>query len=284
MKTSVLAILGLGLMGGSVAASLKSRGLAWRVKAYDRRRPGLDLALRKGMIDEIADCASDAVQGADVVLLATPVGTIRSLLKGLAPHFVEGQLVTDVGSTKGTIVAEAAALPPGVDFVGGHPMVGTERSGPEAAVAGLFEGRRCILTPTAQSRPEAVERITQFWNTLGAQVTVLSPEVHDAFVARLSHVPNLLAYTLVNAVAMGIPPYALELSGGALRDMTRVAKSSPTLWRDVCVENRPAISAALEEFSTQLRRLREAVDAADGDALEKLLRAGNETRSIAWKL
>lgn len=283
MAAPTLAIIGLGLIGGSVAASLRAVRAPWRLRAADRRRGSLEAALRRGLVDETAASPVEAVRGADLVLLATPVGAIRALLDTLAPHLAPGQLVTDVGSTKASIVDHAGrVLPAGVAFVGGHPVAGTERSGVEAAVEGLFEGRRCILTPVAATPREALEAVTGLWSSLGAQVSFLAPDVHDRLFARLSHVPNLAAYALVNAVVGGLEPAELELGGGALRDVTRVAQSPPSLWRDVCLENREAVLAALAEFQGELLRLRDAVAAGDGQGLESFLQRASDARASLW--
>jgi prephenate dehydrogenase len=170
-----------------------------------------------------------------------------------------------------------------VGFVGGHPVAGTERSGVEAAVDGLFEGRRCLLTPTEQTSPQALELVTGLWGAVGAEVSCLSPEVHDRLFARLSHLPNLVAYSLVSAVAGAVTPAELELGGGALRDFTRVAKSAPALWRDVCVENRDAILEALAEFGREVDRVRAWVAEGDAAALESFFQHAAEVRGSQWK-
>ncbi|GAB4262192.1 MAG: prephenate dehydrogenase/arogenate dehydrogenase family protein [Deferrisomatales bacterium] len=281
----VLCVVGLGLIGGSLAASVRTAGARWRVRAVDRRRSALDYALKRGLIDEAAPSLEDGVAGAHLVVLATPVGTIPGLLRRVAPLLGPEQVVTDVGSTKATIVAAARReLPAQVAFVGGHPVAGTERSGVESAEAGLFQGRSCVLTPVSDTPAAALDRVAGLWRELGAQVVLLEPEVHDRVFARLSHLPHAVAYCLVHTVATALPARQLALGGGALRDLTRVAQSPPGLWKDICLENREALAGALDEFVAALGRLREAVAAGDGEAVEEVFRQAAEVRSRSWML
>ena len=284
MAGRTLAIVGLGLIGGSLAASLRRSDDGWRLKAADRRTRAVDYALRRGLIDEGCASTVEAARGADLVVLAAPVGAIRRLLDELAPSLVPGQIVTDVGSAKATIVAHAeAVVPQGASFVGGHPVAGTERSGVESAVDGLFEGRQCVLTPTAQTPRPALEAVTALWRSVGSEVTYLAPEAHDRLFARLSHLPNLAAFGLVNAVTSALAPEDVSFGGGSWRDVTRVAQSPPVLWRDVCLENRDAVLTALDEFSAEMGRIREAVAGGQAVVLEALFRKAAEGRREPWK-
>ncbi|MBI5016978.1 MAG: prephenate dehydrogenase [Deltaproteobacteria bacterium] len=284
MEKKILAIVGLGHIGGSLAASLKAAKAPWHLRGADRRRRDVDYALRRGLIDEASSSPAEAAAGADLVLLATPVGAIRTLLDELSPRLAAGQVVTDVGSTKASIVAHAASvLSGGVAFVGGHPVAGTERAGVEAAVEGLFEGRRCVLTPTDSTPPRALELVAGLWGAVGAEVSFVSPESHDRLFARLSHLPNLAAYALVNAVAASVSPAELAFGGGALRDFTRVTQSPPALWRDVCLENRGEILEALAELGRELERVRESVAQGDGAALESFFQRAGEVRGTQWR-
>lgn len=279
-----LALVGLGLIGGSLAASLKARNTPWRVRAADRRRSSLDYALDRGYIDEAAASPSAAAEGADLVVLATPVQAIRATLHEVGPGLRPGQVVTDVGSTKAGILREAReVLPPGVSFVGGHPVAGTERSGIESAVAGLFEGRICVLTPVDDSDPRAVEAVTDLWHDLGAQVVCMAPETHDRIFALVSHLPHALAYGLVDTVAGELEPEHATLAGGSLRDFARVTAGSPVVWREIFLENRDALLYALDAFAGRLRVLRDAVEGSDAGALDRLLRRAAETGDPSWR-
>lgn len=282
--TRTLCLVGLGLIGGSVAATIKARRLPWRVRATDRRQSSVDFALRQGLIDEGAPDPATAVAGADLVVLAAPVQAIRSALRELAPALCEGQVVTDVGSTKATILREArGVLPPGVSFVGGHPIAGTERSGVESAVSGLFEGKTCVLTPEADTDPRALEAVTGLWRELGAEVVFLSPEIHDRIFALVSHLPHALAYGLVGTVAEELEPGQASLAGGSLRDFARVTRGSPVVWREVFLENREAALYALDAFSSRLAELRAAVERGDGEALDRFFRRAAETGDPVWR-
>lgn len=278
-------VVGLGLIGGSIAAGLTSRGGTWRVRGVDRRRSTMEIALRNGFIDETAASVAEGVRDADLVVLATPVVAIRELLAELGGLLRPGQVVTDVGSSKGSIVAAAAEhLAEGVGFVGGHPIAGGERSGIGKATAGLFDGRTCILTPGDATSASALQAVTELWQTLAAQVVLLSPEAHDRVFALVSHLPHLVAYGLVETVASELEPQQLALAGGALRDFTRVAQSPPGLWRDVALENRDALLRAIDDFASRLAVLREAIATGAGDDLFELFERAAAVRGRPWML
>lgn len=279
----VLSILGLGLIGGSLAVSIKARGGNWTVRAADRRRSALDFALRRGLIDEVADSFSAACKGADLIVLATPVQSIRSLFSSLAPILKPGQVVTDVGSTKASIVKAAAEImPPDVPFVGGHPVAGTERSGVENVVEGLFEGKTCVLTPSDETPPEAIETVSRFWKELGSEIILLDPKSHDRIFAFVSHLPHMAAYCIVDTILTDLPSREMALAGGGLRDFTRVAESPASIWRDICLENSEEIVKAIDSYINRLGELREAVKRSDASAMETIFTRASEARRGKW--
>lgn len=279
----VIFVAGLGLIGGSLAATLKARRLPWHVRAADRRGSALEYALKRGIIDEVAPSLEAGAAGADVVVLAAPVRAIRKQLRSLAGVLAPGQVVTDVGSTKASIVAEAqAAFPAGVVFVGGHPVAGLEQSGVERAEAGLFEGQTCVLTPGPDTPAAAVQTISDLWQDVGAEVVLMEAAVHDRVFALISHLPHMVAYGLVRTLVADLSARELAMGGASLRDFTRVAQSPAHLWRDICLENREALLWALDQFAVQLQALRAAVAAGDEAEIEKLLRVAAEVRGKPW--
>lgn len=283
MTPGTLAVIGLGQIGGSVAAAVKAHGLPYRVRAWDRRAAAVGMGAERGWVDEPAAGPAEAAQGADLVVLAAPVSAVRRLLGEVAPALRPGQVVTDVGSTKGSIVAEAGrVLPEGVVFVGGHPVAGTERSGIEAADPRLFDARPCVLTPLPGAPEDAVRRVSDFWTGLGARVVTMDPEAHDRVFAWVSHLPHVLAYTLTWAVLERLDDRALGLAGPSLRDWTRVVGSPPALWRDICLENRESLAEAIREFEAELQAVRRRIETGDAAALETLFHGAKEGRSRLW--
>ncbi|WP_025321751.1 prephenate dehydrogenase [Deferrisoma camini] len=283
MTGPTVGIVGLGQIGGSLAAAIKAHGVPYRVRAWDRRTAALGMGRERGWVDEAVGSAAEAVAGADLVVLAAPVTAVRRLLAEIAPAVSPGQVVTDVGSTKASIVAEAArVLPAGVEFVGAHPVAGTERSGVEAADPRLFDARPCVLTPLPPTPAEAVERVESLWRALGARVVRMSPEAHDRVFAWVSHLPHLLAYTLTWAVLEKLGDQELNLAGPSLRDWTRVVGSPPALWRDICMENREALGRVLGEFEEELAAVRKRLETGDAEALEALFHGAKEGRSRLW--
>jgi cyclohexadieny/prephenate dehydrogenase len=270
-----LAVLGLGLLGGSVARAARERGLAREVVGAGRRQAPLERALAAGLVDRIAT-PRDAVVGADFVILATPVGTMPGLVAELVEAFEPGALVTDVGSVKTPIVERLPGiLPKGVEFVGAHPMAGSHLRGPDHARADLFEGATCILTPQAGQDERAVARVEAFWRAVGARVMRLTPEIHDEQVAWVSHLPHLVAFAFADA--LGDAPDAIgEVAGGGFRDFTRIAQSDAELWGEILGLNRKAMSGPLNHFSESLAKLARALEEGDAESLERFL---NQARS-----
>ena len=277
-----VAVLGLGLLGGSLALAAKRRGVARTVVGSARRRGPLQAALRDGIIDEIAD-SREAVRGADLVVLATPVGTMASLVQEVAPELAPDALVTDVGSVKAILTDTLPGLlPPGVTFVGGHPMAGSHSQGVEHADPDLFEGACCVLTPLADTPPDAVERLRRFWQALGARVVMRDPAVHDDQVAWTSHTPHVLAFGFAAALARA-PERSGELTGGGFRDFTRIAESDPELWSDILTANRKALGAPLAAVGEVLRELGQAIEANDPDGVERWISGARDALALVMR-
>ncbi|MGQ0509238.1 MAG: prephenate dehydrogenase [Betaproteobacteria bacterium] len=267
-----VAIVGVGLIGGSFALALKAAGLCGHVIGVGRGAANLESARRLGLVDSIATDPAQAA-GCDLVLVATPVAQFERVLAALAPGLRAGALVTDGGSTKRDVVAAARkALGNKVaQFVPGHPIAGAENSGAAAAKADLFRDRRVILTPLAENAPADVARVEAAWQACGARVHRMDPETHDEVLAAVSHLPHLLAYALVKEFAdRGNAAQLFNNSAGGLRDFTRLASSHPEMWRDICVANRDKLAAELGAFEARLRAIRPALEAGDGAALERL--------------
>jgi cyclohexadieny/prephenate dehydrogenase len=271
-----LAVVGPGLIGGSVARGARRRGLAREVVAVARSESVLHEVRAAGAADLCTTDLARGVRDADVVVLCAPVGTLPGLVRATWPHLAPGAVLTDVGSVKGGVVAAATACPPrpGVAFVGGHPMAGSERSGFGASDADLFEGRLALLTPTAATPPAAVAAVTVLWEGLGSQVRCLSVEAHDRGVAQISHLPHLAAYALV-AAADGD---ALPLAARGFADSTRIALSAESLWTDIFRGNRECLLEALARYDAVLARWRALVTRGDWAALEAELARAREVR------
>lgn len=276
-----LVLVGAGLIGGSFALALRQAGMVGRIVGVGRSAASMEEAVRLGIVDEIArdfSCASDAT----LVMLAMPVGQTRSVLRALAPHLGSGTVVTDAGSTKCDVVGAAraelgAALP---RFVPGHPVAGTEHSGPKAAFPELYRGRRVVLTPLEQTDAAAVELVRQAWGACGAKIFELTPERHDQVLATVSHLPHLLAFALVDQVATQSHAEQLfSFAAGGFRDFTRIASSHPEMWRDICLANRDALLAELDTYEGHLASLRAALVAGDGAGIEKVFSRAREARN-----
>ncbi|MCX4146524.1 prephenate dehydrogenase/arogenate dehydrogenase family protein [Paraburkholderia madseniana] len=285
-----LVIFGVGLIGGSLARALRERGEAAgarTVVGVGRSSASTARALELGVVDETAALSDDAalraaLSGADFVLLAAPVAQTQSLLERIAPFLDAGTIVTDAGSTKSDVVASArAALGARIgQFVPGHPIAGREASGPDAALPDLYVNRNVVLCPLPENAPEAVERVAAMWRATGACVREMTPEQHDRVLASVSHLPHVLSFALVEQI-LNSPDAALKFSfaAGGFRDFTRIAASSPEMWRDVCVANRAALLDELDAYTAVLARLRAAIEAGDGAALEAVFARSRVARS-----
>lgn len=275
-----VAILGLGLLGGSVALAARERGAARRVVGTGRRREALEAAVRAGVVDATAS-VERAVEAADLVVLATPVASMAEQLRRAAPHLRPGTIVTDVGSVKG-LLAESlpALLPPGVPYVGSHPMAGSHLRGVEHARADLFEGAPCVVTATPDTDAAAADRVADFWSRLGARVVRRDPGDHDAEVAWVSHVPHVLAFAFAQGLGAA-PETAGRLGGSGFRDFTRIAQSDAELWSDILVANAKSIAGPLREVAQVLSRFASELEAGDVEALERAITAARENLARA---
>jgi prephenate dehydrogenase len=264
-------IFGVGLIGGSFALALKQASAVRKVVGMGRSPEALARALALGIIDEAGASVADAMRGADLVLIAAPVAQTGAILAALLPHLEAGTVLTDAGSTKSDVVAAArAALGERVaQFVPGHPIAGRESNGPDAAIVDLYRGKKAVLTPLPENAPADVERVAAAWSHCGAVIHRLTPEEHDKVFAAVSHLPHLLAYALVDDIAN--KPHAdllFQYAASGFRDFTRIAASSPEMWRDISLANRTALLGELDSYLAQLTGLRAMLAAADGAALE----------------
>lgn len=266
-----VALIGLGLIGSSIARGITATGLAREVVATDRSPEVRARARAIALADRIADSNAEAVEGADLVIACVPVGVCGEVAKSIAAHLAPGAIVSDVGSVKGAVLeAMQPHLPADVHFVPAHPVAGTEDSGPDAGFAELFVNRWCVLTPPPAADASAIARLTQFWRALGANVETMEAEHHDRVLAITSHLPHLIAYTIVGtADELGsvTESEVLKFSAGGFRDFTRIAASDPTMWRDVFLTNKDAVLDMLGEFQEDLSKLTRAIRRGDGDAL-----------------
>jgi len=274
-----LALVGTGLIGGSFALALKEAGAVRTVLGVGRNPARLTVARELGLIDRTADWA-EAGQ-ADCILLALPVGETETVLRQLAPHLKPGAIVTDAGSTKANVVAAAhAALGARfADFVPGHPIAGSEQSGPGAARADLYRGKRVVLTPQAGTRGEATATVRALWEAAGAQVETLDAALHDRVFAAVSHLPHLAAFALVDELAQRADSETFfRFAASGFRDFTRIAGSSPEMWRDIALANRTAVLAELDAYVEALQAMRAAVSAEDAETLLKLFARARAAR------
>ncbi|ABD89808.1 prephenate/arogenate dehydrogenase family protein [Rhodopseudomonas palustris] len=266
-----LALIGFGLIGGSIARGARAQGLAAEIVATARSAQTRARVAELGIVDMVLESNAEAVQGADLVILCIPVGACGEVAKEIGPHLSPGAIVSDVGSVKAAVVrAMAEHLPEGVHFIPAHPVAGTENSGPDSGFAELFINRWCILTPPEGADPKAVDKLAAFWSGLGANVEVMAAEHHDLVLAVTSHLPHLIAYTIVGTAEEleGVTrSEVLKFSAGGFRDFTRIAASDPTMWRDVFLNNKDAVLEMLGEFQEDLSKLTRAIRRGDGDAL-----------------
>ena len=278
-----LAVLGLGQLGGSVALAGRAAGLFNDIVGFGRRAESLARARALGLCDRTTLSAAEAVDGAGTVVLAAPLRSIAEIVDAMAPALALGSLVIDVGSVKGTAARDIGArLPPSVEFVACHPLAGTERFGPEAATADLFKGRRCIVCPTPSTSPASIDRARTLWERMGAVVVTMPPALHDRVMAAVSHLPHVAAYAL--AAAVGRLPTdvqwgAEELVTTSLRDTTRIAASSPVMWRDIFLENREPLLPLIDQLAARLGEIRDAIADGDGSRIEALLEAARKSRA-----
>ena len=271
MAIERLAVVGLGLIGSSIARAVKARLPGVAVTGHDASADVRGEARMLGLCDRIADDAADAVAGADLVILAVPVGGMADAARAMAPGLAPHAIVSDVGSSKAGVGAALRAALPGHLVIPAHPVAGTENSGPAAGFASLFEGRWCIVTPASDAPDEAVATLTGFWQALGATVDTMDAEHHDMVLAVTSHLPHLIAYTIVGTASEleeVTESEVIKYSAGGFRDFTRIAASDPVMWRDVFLANRDAVLATLQRFNEDLTVLQQAIRRGDGAKLE----------------
>jgi cyclohexadieny/prephenate dehydrogenase len=266
-----VALIGFGLIGGSIARGARAQGLAGKIVATARSAETRARVRELGVVDRVVDTNAEAVKDADLVILSIPVGACGPVAQEIGPHLKPGAIVSDVGSVKGAVVRDMSPyLPANVHFIPAHPVAGTENSGPDSGFAELFTNRWCILTPPEGADADAVERLAEFWRSLGANVEVMKPDHHDLVLAVTSHLPHLIAYTIVSTadeLEDVTRSEVLKFSAGGFRDFTRIAASDPTMWRDVFLTNKDAVLEMLGEFQEDLSKLTRAIRRGDGDAL-----------------
>ncbi|HSR54928.1 MAG TPA: prephenate/arogenate dehydrogenase family protein [Alphaproteobacteria bacterium] len=276
-----VALIGLGLIGSSLAWAMKRDGLGGEFVGHARSEATRAKALELGFIDRAADTAAEAVEGADLVVICVPVGASGPVAQEIAPALKPGAIVTDVGSVKQAVVeAVKPHLRDGVHFIPGHPVAGTEQSGPEAGFPELFEGRWCILTPPEGTDPDAVRRIEALWRAVGSEVDCMDARHHDMVLAITSHLPHLIAYTIVGTATeleSHLQQEVIKFAAGGFRDFTRIAASDPVMWRDVFLSNKEAVLEMLGRFDEDLTALQRAIRYGDGETLEEIF---TRTRAI----
>jgi len=276
-----LALIGTGLIGSSIARAARAQGVVRSIVATARSGATRARVAELGLADQVLDTNAATVAGADLVILCTPVGQCGQVAAEIAPHLAAGAILSDVGSVKGAVVKDVAPhVPANVHFIPAHPVAGTEHSGPDAGFAELFFNRWCILTPPEDTDPIAAKKLAAFWSALGANVEFMAPDHHDLVLAITSHVPHLIAYTIVGTAdefGQVTRSEVLKFSAGGFRDFTRIAASDPTMWRDVFLANKDAVLEMLGTFSEDLSRLTRAIRRGDGDTLFELF---TRTRAI----
>jgi len=282
-KEPCISIVGLGLMGASLAMALRKRGYAGRLVAYARRAATREEALARGLVDEAFDNPDPAVKDATLVVLCTPIRTCAEIAAEFTPMLQPGALVTDVGSTKGWICRQMAGLlPPGV-FVGSHPIAGSEKQGMQAASADLFEGAQTVVTSHLDVPEAATERVVELWASAGARVCRLSPEDHDRLLARTSHLPHVAAAALANAIGRDSAESVGAFCGTGFYDSTRVASGSIDMWQDILMTNAPAVAEELRAFKIEVERVYDDLQAGRLDQVTRFLECAREARAELLK-
>ncbi|HKZ15916.1 MAG TPA: prephenate dehydrogenase/arogenate dehydrogenase family protein [Geobacteraceae bacterium] len=276
-----MAVVGVGLIGGSLARVLREKNGVEEIVGIGRTEKNLRKAVELGVIDSYCQDPREGVKGADLVFLATPVCSITRIVADIAPFLSPGCIVTDGGSVKGMIVSACESLmPEGTFFVGAHPIAGTEKSGVDASFSTLYSDKRCIITPTPETDKDALEKVVNMWTVAGSQVVLMDAEKHDRIVAAISHLPHMVAYSLVNAVG-GYDRYdenILKYSAGGFRDFTRIASSDPIMWRDIALLNRDAILETMDLYIECFSQLRALVEKEDGPGLEDFFARSKQSR------
>lgn len=269
-------IIGVGLIGGSLARAARERGLASRFIGAGRSRANLERAVALGVVDRFETDHLEAVRGSDLVVVCTPVRAAVRVTEAILPEMAPGALLTDVGSVKAPYVRAVEEMDWGdVRFLASHPVAGAEKSGVEASFSSLFDGHQTILTPTERTHPAALERLRALWEGVGARVGVLDPQTHDRVMAEISHLPHLVAYAIMGAALEG---EGLPYAAGGFRDFSRIASSGPEMWREICQDNREALLRSLDAFEGKLAELRRFLEEEDSGALERAFRLAKDGR------
>lgn len=276
-----IALIGIGLIGSSIARDVKALGLADAVAISTRSAETLKRAEELDLGTTYTVSAAEAVKDADLVIVSVPVGASGAVAEQIAPFLKKGAILTDVGSTKASVIAQMQPhVPEGVHFIPGHPLAGTEKSGPDAGFEGLFRGRWCIFTPLPDTDPQALDHLRAFWEALGSRVDEMDPQHHDKVLAIVSHLPHIIAYNIVGTaddLEAVTQSEVIKYSASGFRDFTRLAASDPTMWRDVCLHNKEAILEMLARFSEDLAYLQRAIRWGEGDKLFDLF---TRTRAV----
>lgn len=276
-----LAVIGVGLIGGSLARALRAAGQVGRIIGCGRGKANLERAVELGVIDAWTHDPAEAVREADMVFVAVPLGAMRPVFEAICGHLKPGAVVTDGGSAKASVVADFAAACPAhlAQFVPGHPIAGTEQAGVEASFAELYRGRRVILTPIADTDPRALAQVRAMWTACGAEVVEMDIARHDEVLAATSHLPHMLAFGLVDALArMDEHDDIFRFAAGGFRDFTRIASSNPVMWRDICIANREALSRVMGNFVREMEALAASIEAGDGDRLLEIFERAKTAR------
>jgi prephenate dehydrogenase len=277
-----MTVLGVGMIGGSLAQACTQRKLVARVVGFGRNADNLNKAVERNIIDAGSTDLKTAVAGSDLIVLCTPVGSLVERVREMIPFLQDGCLITDAGSVKGALVQEIDALmTDSVGYVGAHPIAGGEQSGLEASSPDLLTGAKCIITPTANTQAQALERITAFWDAVGMHTLPMDPDEHDTIFGALSHLPHVVAYALMNTVAQVKTEHhggILAMSGGGLKDITRIASSNPVMWRDICLYNKRPVVKLIDQFQESLANIKILIEQDQADALQETFANANLNR------
>ena len=276
-----ITIIGIGLIGGSLAKALRKSGFAGTIVGVDQDESALQTAVKLGVIDRYSNDLVESVAGSDIIVLSVPVRQTEAVLTGLLPGLTDNSTITDVGSSKAHVVAAAERALGGMidQFVPGHPIAGREKSGVMAAETELFRDHRVILTPLESTRQTAIDLVTEMWNSVGAQTSCLSVTQHDLVLAATSHLPHVLAYATVDTLAdTDYVEEIFEFAAGGFRDFSRIASSDPVMWRDICLTNKPAILDVLHHFESQLSKIRQAIETDDSEKITSIFASSKKIR------
>jgi cyclohexadieny/prephenate dehydrogenase len=280
-----VSIIGIGLIGSSIARGIKKHNIANKVVGYAKTLKTREKAMDLGYMDQVFDSANDAIKDANLVILCVPVGANRDIMIEISDNLSEGTILTDVGSVKAEVIKQLKdIIPDKVSFIPAHPIAGTEFSGPESGFAELFDHKWCVLTPYEKSKKQDIEKVKNFWERLGMNVDEMSPEYHDLVLAITSHIPHLIAYNIVGTatnLAEITRKEVTKYAAGGFRDFTRIASSDPIMWRDIFLNNQEAVLEMLDKFSDDLSSLREAIKKKDGKELQKYF---TKTRDIRKRI